>query len=336
MLYHQEMKKQRSTEMQAIQLHEHGGYDKLVASDIATPEPGKDEVRIKVMAAGLNYIDTYHRTGLYPVALPFTPGVEGAGVIDAVGPGVVGFSEGNRVAWAFHPGGYAEYAIVPAAKVVPVPDEIELQQAAAVMLQGMTAHYLTHSTFPVNPDDLVLVHAAAGGTGQLLVQMAKKRGGRVFGTVSSAEKGALAIQAGADEIILYEQKNFADEVQRLTNNRGVDVVYDSVGQATFEGSLDSLRPRGYLVLFGQSSGPVKPFDPAILNSKGSLFLTRPSLGHYVATRDELLERATDVLSGLAAGTLAAKIDRTVPLAEAAAAHEALESRATAGKVLLLP
>ncbi len=322
--------------MQAIQIHEHGSYDKLVTADIATPEPGKDEVRIKVMAAGLNYIDTYHRTGLYPVALPFTPGVEGAGVIDAVGPGVVDFSAGNRVAWAFHPGGYAEYAIVPAAKVVPVPDEIELQQAAAVMLQGMTAHYLTHSTFPVNPDDLVLVHAAAGGTGQLLVQMAKKRGSRVFGTVSSAEKGALAIQAGADEIILYEQKNFADEVKRLTSNRGVDVVYDSVGQATFEGSLDSLRPRGYLVLFGQSSGPVQPFDPAILNSKGSLFLTRPSLGHYVATRDELLERATDVLSGLAAGTLAAKIDRTIPLAEAAAAHEALESRATAGKVLLLP
>jgi NADPH2:quinone reductase len=262
--------------------------------------------------------------------------MEVSGVVDAVGPGVFGVSEGQRVACGFHPGGYAEYTIIPASKLVHVPDGVDDQTAAALLLQGMTAHYLTHSTFLVQPSHTVLIHAAAGATGQLLVQMAKQHGARVFGTASTAAKAAQAVKAGADEVILYTQKDFVKEVKALTNNEGVDVVYDSVGQATFEGSLDCLRPRGYMVLFGQSSGPVGPIDPQILNSKGSLFLTRPSLGHYVATREELDQRANDLFEAVQNGTLKVTIDRTLPLSEAGAAHEALESRATSGKLVLLP
>jgi NADPH2:quinone reductase len=308
----------------------------MVYEEVALPEPGTGEVRVKVFAAGVNFIDTYQRTGAYPVEVPFTPGMEVGGVVDAVGPGVLSLNEGDRVACGFHPGGYAEYAIIPEEKLVPVPEDVDLQTAAAVMLQGMTAHYLTHSTFPVQPGHTVLIHAAAGATGQLLVQMAKQQGARVFGTASSAAKAAKAVQAGADEIILYTQKDFAEAVRMLTNGQGVDVVYDSVGQATFEGSLNCLRPRGYLVLFGQSSGRVEAFDPQILNQKGSLFLTRPSLGHYAATRDEMLQRANDVFQAIAADTLRVTIDNTFPLSDAAAAHEALESRSSAGKLLLIP
>ncbi len=322
--------------MYAIRIHQHGGPEALVYEEVATPEPGKGEVRVKVEAAGLNFIDTYHRTGLYPMQTPFIPGVEGSGMVDAIGPDVIGMPTGRRVAWAFTPGSYAEYAIIPEDRLIPVPDEVDLRDAAAAMLQGMTAHYLTHSTYPLKPNDTALVHAAAGATGQLIVQMAKQLGARVFGTVSTAAKGAKAIEAGADEIILYSQDNFVDKVNFLTDDQGVDVVYDSVGQATFEGSLDVLRPRGMLVLFGQSSGPVPPFDAGILNRKGSLYLTRPSLGHYIATRDEMMQRANDIFDGMGNDTLFIRKDRTFLLAQASEAHKALESRATAGKVLLLP
>jgi NADPH2:quinone reductase len=322
--------------MYAVRIHSPGGTDALTYEEVALPEPGKEEVRVKVAAAGVNFIDTYHRAGLYPITPPFTPGMEVAGVVDAVGPGVYGVSEGQRVACGFHPGGYAEYAIIPVSKLVHVPDGVDDQTAAALLLQGMTAHYLTHSTFLVQPGHSVLIHAAAGATGQLLVQMAKQHGARVFGTASTAAKAAQAVKAGADEVILYTQKDFVKEVKSLTDGQGVDVVYDSVGQATFEGSLDCLRPRGYMVLFGQSSGPVGPIDPQILNSKGSLFLTRPSLGHYVATREEMDLRANDLFEAIQNGTLKVTIDRTLPLSEAGAAHEALESRATSGKLVLLP
>lgn len=322
--------------MHAVRIHQHGGPEVLVYEEVALPEPAAGQVRIKIAAAGLNYIDTYHRTGLYPVTLPFTPGMEAAGVVDAVGPDVAGVAVGDRVAYVFQPGSYAEYSVVAADKVVPVPHEVDLQVAAAALLQGMTAHYLIHSTFPVQAGHTILIHAAAGGTGQLLVQMAKQQGARVFGTASTEEKAALARAAGVDEVIFYTREDFAAAVKRLTDGRGVDVVYDSVGQTTFEGSLDCLRPRGYLVLFGQSSGAVAPFNPLVLNTKGSLFLTRPSLGHYIATREELQQRAAAVLNGIGAGTLTLRVDRTLPLAEAAAAHIALESRATAGKVLLVP
>lgn len=322
--------------MYAVRIHKPGGYEALVYEEVPLPEPGAGEVRVKVAAAGLNFIDTYHRAGLYNVSLPFTPGMEMAGVVDAVGAEVTDLQAGDRVASGFYAGSYAEYMVIPAEKLVPVPDEIDLPVAAAAMLQGMTAHYLSHSTFPIHPAHTVLIHAAAGATGQLLTQMARQRGARVFGTASTAAKAALAVQAGADEIILYSQKDFVTEVKRLTSGQGVDVVYDSVGQATFEGSLNCLRPRGYLVLFGQSSGPVPPFDPQILNAKGSLFLTRPSLGHYIATRDEMVQRATELFDSIKAGTLKIHIDRTFPLKEAAAAHAALENRGTAGKVLLIP
>lgn len=289
------------------------------------------------MAAGVNFIDVYHRTGLYPLSLPFTPGQEAAGVVDALGPDVADLSIGDHVAFGFHPGGaYAEYALVPAQKLVRVPATIDLPVAAAAMLQGMTAHYLTRSTFALQPGDTALVHAAAGGVGLLLIQMAKLAGARVFGTVSTEQKAELARAAGADAVIKYTQTDFTAEVRRLTDGRGVDVVYDSVGQTTFEGSLDSLRPRGYLVLFGQSSGAVPPFHLQTLNAKGSLFITRPSLGHYVASRAEFEQRAYELFSLIETGQLHVRIDRTFPLAEASAAHEALESRATAGKVLLVP
>jgi NADPH2:quinone reductase len=322
--------------MYAIRVHETGGTEQLSYEEVPLPEPGSGQVRVKVAAVGVNFIDIYHRTGLYPLPRPFTPGMEVAGVVDAVGPDVSEFAVGDQVATALAAGGYAEYALAPAEKLVRVPAQLDMQQAAAAILQGFTAHYLSHSTFPLKAGDTALVHAAAGGVGRLLVQMAKKLGARVFGTAGSEEKAQLARSAGADEVILYKQEDFAAAVRSFTNGRGVDVVYDSVGVSTFEDSLNSLRPRGYLVLYGQSSGPIAPFSPGILSAKGSLFLTRPTLAHYIATRDELDWRAKDLFGWLAAGELTLRVDRTYPLSEVAAAHRALEGRETAGKILLIP
>lgn len=322
--------------MKAIRVHEHGGPEVLRYEDVPTPEPGAGEARVKLAAVGVNFIDIYQRTGQYKIAPPFILGSEGAGVVDAVGPDVSDVSVGDQVAFPQALGAYAEYIVVPTAKLVPVPADIDPQVAAAVLLQGMTAHYLVSSTFPVEGGQRVLIHAAAGGVGLLLVQLAKQRGAFVIGTVSTEEKAQLARDAGVDEIIRYTTQDFVAETRRLTDGAGVDVVYDSVGKTTFDGSLNCLRPRGYLVLFGQSSGAVPPLDPQVLNAKGSLFLTRPSLGHYIASRDELLWRARDLFTGISAGTLKVRIDRAVPLADVAVAHEALAGRETSGKVVLLP
>ena len=322
--------------MKAIQIREHGGPERLELQNVDAPKLGDGEALIKVAAAGVNYIDTYHREGLYKVTLPFTPGMEGAGEVLEISDGVSGVAVGDRVAYAMTPGSYAEQAVVPAAKLVKVPDEVSTEVAAAVMLQGMTAHYLSHSTYPLKEGDACLVHAAAGGVGLLLVQMAKERGARVFGTVSTEEKAELARGAGADEVIRYTEEDFEEAVKDLTDGRGVKAVYDSVGETTFEKSLNCLEPRGLLALFGQSSGPVGDFDPQILNAKGSLFLTRPSLGHYLQDRDELLWRAGEVLGWVAEGKLNVRVDSSLPLADAAEAHRKLEGRETAGKVLLVP
>lgn len=321
--------------MKAIRIHEFGGPEVLRADDLPLPEPGPGEARVKLAATGVNFIDIYHRKGLYPGKLPLTLGQEGAGTVDAVGAGVADVKPGDQVAYASVQGAYAEYALVPAARLVPVPAGVAPDQAAAVMLQGMTAHYLALSTFALKPGDTALVHAAAGGVGQLLVQIAKQRGARVIGTASAA-KLDLARAAGADEVIGYNEQDFEAEVKRLTGGTGVDVVYDSVGKTTFDKSLNCLRPRGFLVLYGQSSGPVPPLDPQVLNGKGSLFLTRPTLGHYTATRDELLWRANDLFDWMRDGTLKVAIDTTFALADAADAHRYLEGRNTKGKVLLLP
>ncbi|MBK8022229.1 MAG: quinone oxidoreductase [Chloroflexi bacterium] len=322
--------------MKAVRFHEHGGADVLKFEDVPLPEPGPKEVRLKVEASGVNFIDTYHRRGIYPVPLPFIPGSEAAGVVDSLGAGVTLVKPGDRVACAMVKGTYAEYALIAEEKLVPVPDAVSLKQAAAVILQGMTAHYLTVDTFPLKVGDLTLVHAAAGGTGQLLVQAAKRRGARVIATVSTAEKAEIAASCGADEIIRYTEQDFEAEVKALTGGRGVDVVYDSVGATTFEKSLKCLRPRGMLVLFGASSGPVPPFDLQRLNPLGSLYVTRPSLGNYVQTRDELLTRARDVFRWMVEGNLRVTIDREFPLSEAVASHLALEGRETKGKFLLIP
>lgn len=322
--------------MRAIRVHTFGGPEVLSYEEVPLPEPGPGEARVKIEAAGVNFIDVYHRTGQYKGTPPIIPGVEGAGVVDAVAPRVSDVQPGDRVAYVMQQGSYAEYAIVPTWKLVPIPENVSTQQAAAVLLQGMTAHYLSHSTYPVRASDTALVHAAAGGVGLLLVQMAKRRGAWVIGTVSTEEKAQLAREAGADEVILYTERDFEEEAKRLTDGKGVNVVYDSVGKTTFDKSLNSLRPRGYLVLYGQSSGPVPPLDPQILNTKGSLFLTRPTLGHYAADRAELLQRANDLFTWMETGELDVRIDRTYPLAEAAAAHRALEARETKGKVLLIP
>jgi NADPH2:quinone reductase len=300
------------------------------------PEPKAGEARVKIDAIGVNFIDVYHRTGLYPMKTPFTLGVEGAGIVDAVGDGVTEVKKGDRVAYAMIPGSYAEYAIVPAAKLVPVPESVDTKTAAATMLQGMTAHYLTLSAYNLKKGDTALVHAAAGGVGLLLVQAAKMVGARVIGTVSTETKAELARQAGADEIILYTQSDFLAEVKTLTDGRGVNVVYDSVGATTFEKSLDCLRPRGYLVLFGQSSGPVAPFDPGKLAGKGSLFLTRPSLAHYTLDRAELLERSGDLFSWIQSGKLKPRIEKVIPMKDAAEAQRQLEGRKTTGKIVLIP
>lgn len=322
--------------MKAIQVKETGGPERMELVDLPRPEPGPGQALVRIAAAGVNFIDVYFRTGLYPAGLPVALGSEAAGTVEAVGPGVAEVVRGDRVAYAMVRGSYAEYALVPAAQLVKLPDALDFQHAAAAMLQGMTAHYLTHSTFPLEPGHTCLVHAAAGGAGGLTVQMAKMRGARVFGTVSTEEKARIARQAGADEVILYTARDFVAEVKRLTDGRGVDVIYDSVGAATFLPGLNAIRPRGMMVLFGQSSGAVPPVDPQVLNSRGSLFLTRPGLAHYCLTREELLWRAGDVLEWVGAGRLQLRIDRTYSLADAAAAHRDLEGRKTAGKLLLLP
>jgi len=320
--------------MKRIQVSETGGPEKMQLVDVPTPVPGPGQALVRIAASGVNFIDVYFRTGLYKADLPVTLGSEAAGTVEAIGPGVTEVAPGDRVAYAMARGSYAEYAAVPAALLVKLPAHLDFQTAAAAMLQGMTAHYLTHSTFPLKSGDTCLVHAAAGGAGGLIVQMAKMLGARVFGTVSTQAKAEVARSQGADEVILYTEQDFEAEVKRLTAGRGVDVVYDSVGKTTFDKSLNCLRPRGLMALFGQSSGPVPPFDPAILNARGSLFLTRPSLANYVATRQELLWRAGDVLGWLDSGKLKLRIYRAYPLADAAQAHRDLESRKTAGKLIL--
>jgi len=322
--------------MKAVVVHECGGPEALSYEETIRPVPGAGEVLVRLGAIGLNYIDVYHRNGLYPLPRPFIPGMEGAGQVEEVGPGVAEVKAGDRVAWAMQTGAYAEYAIVPAWKLVPIPTGVEERAAAALMLQGMTAHYLTTSVHPLKAGETALIHAAAGGAGLLLVQLAKRLGARVIGTVSTSSKAELARAAGADEVILYTETDFESETRRLTDGRGVQVVYDSVGCVTFLKSINCLAPRGMLALFGQSSGPVAPFDPALLSQKGSLFLTRPSLAHYAATREELLWRAGELFSWVAAGELKLRIDKTFPLAEAGEVHRQLEGRLTTGKVLLIP
>ncbi len=322
--------------MKAIRIHNYGGPEVLTQEDIAVPEPKAGEARVKLAAIGLNYIDIYQRTGLYPLQTPFTLGMEGAGIVEAIGDGVTEVKTGDRVAYAMILGSYAEYAIVPAAKLAPLPANVDSKSGAAIMLQGMTAHYLTHSTYPLKRGDTALIHAAAGGVGLLLIQIAKMLGARVIGTVGTEAKAQLAKQAGADDVILYTQTDFLAEVKKLTAGKGAHVVYDSVGATTFEKSLDCLRPRGYIVLFGQSSGPVAPFDPGKLAAKGSLFLTRPSLAHYMLDRNELLQRANDLFNWTASGKLKLRIDATFSLQDAADAHRRLEGRKTTGKVVLVP
>lgn len=313
---------------------EPGGPDRMALVDAPTPEPGPTDALVAIAASGVNFIDIYFRKGLYKAEAPIALGSEGAGVVLRVGAEVTEVRPGDRVAFAMFRGSYAEEVVVPAVQLVPIPDGVDFRTAAAVMLQGMTAHYLTRSTFPLAGGQSCLVHAAAGGAGGMVVQMARRAGARVFGTASTAAKAAEARALGADEVILYTETDFEAEIRRLTNGRGVDVVYDSVGATTFEKSLKVLRPRGLLALFGQSSGPVPPFDPTILNTRGSLFLTRPSLAHYIGSRDELLWRAGEVLSLAASGELRVRISRTYALADAASAHRDLESRQTTGKLVL--
>ena len=322
--------------MKAIRVHQHGGPDVLRYEDIPTPSAGPGQVLVHIEAAGLNFIDVYERTGLYQVELPRTLGMEAAGTVTEVGPDVIDLAAGDRVAYTGVAGAYAEYAVVPADRAVRVPPGVTLKQAAAAILQGMTAHYLASSTYPLRPKETCLVQAAAGGLGLLLCQMAKLRGARVIGTVSTGAKADLARAAGADDVILYTQQDFELEVKRLTGGAGVQVVYDSVGKTTFLKGLNCLARRGMMVLCGQSSGPVEPIDPQLLHRKGSLFLTRPTLFHYMATRDELLARANEVFGWIADGKLAIRIDREYTLSEAAAAQRALEGRQTTGKVLLIP
>jgi NADPH2:quinone reductase len=320
----------------AVRISRNGGPEVLELAEVDTRAPGAGELLVDVAAAGINYIDTYQRDGIYPVPLPFVPGLEGAGRVAAVGEGVTGFAEGDRVAWASAPGSYAEQAVVPAPVAVHVPDEVPDETAAAILLQGITAHYLVASTFEVEPGHTILVHAAAGGVGLLLTQLAKARGARVIGTVSTAEKERLAREAGADEVIRYTELDFAEETRRLTGGEGVDVVYDGVGRTTVDASLASLKVRGLLALFGASSGPVPPIDPQRLNSGGSLYLTRPTAAHYTRTREELEWRADELFAAVSSGKLVVRVGGRYPLAEAREAHEDLQGRRTTGKLLLLP
>ena len=321
--------------MHAIQVKRHGAQEVLEYVEVETPRPKSGEALVRLEAIGVNFVDVYHRTGLYRLELPLTPGSEGAGVVEEVGPGVTEVHKGDRVAWAMVVGSYAEYAVVPAWKLVPIPSGVDSRTAAAAMVQGMTAHYLTMSTYPLKKSDTALIHAAAGGIGGLLVQVAKMRGARVFGTVSTEEKAKIAREAGADEVINYKERDFETEVMRLTGGKGVNVVYDSVGKTTFDKSLNCVTRRGLLALFGQSSGPVPPFDPARL-AKNGIYLTRPSLGHYAADREELLWRASEIFTWIREGRLKLRIDRDLPLRDASKAHRLLEGRETKGKLILLP
>ncbi len=322
--------------MKAIRVHTHGGPEVLRLEDVPRPMPGEQQVLIRVEAAGVNFIDVYHRKGLYKTALPVTLGREAAGVVEQIGEGVTTCRVGDRVVAESLIGGYAEYAIVSADRAVPIPAGVDSRLAAAAILQGLTAHYLTHSTYPLRPGDSCLVHAAAGGVGLLLCQMARRLGARVIGTVSTEDKARLAREAGAHDVILYTRDDFQAETLRLTGGAKVQVVYDSVGRTTFLKGLDCLAPRGMMVLYGQSSGPVDPFDPQVLSQKGSLFLTRPTLANYMAARSELLQRSEELFGWIADGTLDVRIGREFSLAAAAEAHTELEARRTTGKVLLIP
>jgi NADPH2:quinone reductase len=321
--------------MRAVLVHEPGGPEVLVTQDLPSPDPGPGELRVEVAAAGVNFIDVYYRTGAYPLPTPFIVGSEGAGVVSAVGTGVTDCQVGEHVAWAMVPG-YAQQVIVPAQRAVPVPAGIDDETAGAVLLQGLTAQYLTRSTYPARPGQTALVHAGAGGVGLLLTQVLATRGVRVIATTSTADKAALAREAGAAEVIRYDSEDVASEVSRLTADRGVDVVYDGVGRATFDGSIESLHPRGMFVSYGAASGKVAPVDPQLLQSKGSLFFTRPMLAHYVATRDELLERSREVFGWVASGELSVRVGARYTLEQARQAHEDLEGRRTTGKSLIIP
>jgi NADPH2:quinone reductase len=322
--------------MKAIRIHETGGPEVLRYEDVPDPKPGHGEALVAIEAVGLNYIDVYFRTGLYPYPIPGTLGLEGTGTVVTVGDGVSDLRAGDRVAYTNTPGAYAELAVVPAERLVKLPDGVSFRDGAAAMLQGMTAHYLATSTYPLKAGDICLVHAAAGGVGLLLCQIAKLRGATVIATTSTAEKADLARGAGADHVILYGEQDFAAEAKRLTGGAGVHVVYDGVGATTFMKGLGCLRPRGLMVLFGAASGPVPPFDLSLLNVMGSLYITRPSLGVYTATRDELVGRASDLFGWIASGRLKLRVEHAYPLRDAAEAHRALEGRRTTGKVLLLP
>jgi len=322
--------------MQAIQVSQVGGPEVLTLTDLPIPSPKPNEALVEIKATGVNFIDVYFREGRYPAQLPFVNGQEAAGVVVEIGSEVTNVQRGDRVAYTSALGSYAQFAAVPASRLVKIPDELDFQQAAAAMLQGMTAHYLLYSTYPLKKGETALIHAAAGGVGLLLVQMAKRIGARVIGTAGTQEKAQLARDAGADECIVYTEADFETETRRLTEGKGVEVVYDGVGKATFDNDLNVLRPRGYLVLFGGSSGAVPPFDLIKLSQKGSLFITRPTLAHYTATREELEWRANDVLGMIARGDLKLRIHKTYPLADAAEAHRDLEGRKTTGKLLLTP
>ncbi len=322
--------------MKAIRIHEFGNADVLKYEDTEKPEPKENEARVKLEAIGVNFIDVYHRTGLYPNKLPFIPGMEGAGIVDKIGKNVSDVKEGDKVAYAMNIGSYAEYSIAPAWKLVKIPDYIDFKTACAAMLQGMTAHYLTHSTFKIKKNDIILLHAAAGGVGLLLTQIAKNLGARVIGTVGNEEKAKLAKENGADDIIIYTKENFEEKVRELTDGKGVDVVYDSVGKATFLKSLNCLKRRGMLVSFGQSSGAIENFNPAVLSQKGSLFLTRPTLSNYCADRKELLLRANNIFSWIKNNKLKIRIHKEFKLSDVKKAHEELEGRKSSGKILMVP
>ncbi len=322
--------------MKAIILRRYGDADALKYEDTKKPEPKEDEARVKLEAIGVNFIDVYHRKGLYPNKLPFIPGMEGSGIIEEISGNGFGLKRGDRVAYAMNIGSYAEYAIVPAWKLVKVPDEINMKTAASLMLQGMTAHYLTHSTFPLKKNNIILLHAAAGGVGLLLTQMAKMMGAKVTGTVGSEEKAKLAKENGVDEVIVHTKEDFEERVKKITDGKGVDVVYDSVGKSTFEKSLNCLKPRGMLISFGQSSGAIENFNPAILSQKGSLFFTRPTLSNYCANREELLWRANGLFNWVKNKELKIRVHKVFRLSEAAKAHAELEGRKSSGKILMMP
>lgn len=322
--------------MYAVRVESHGGVEQLQWKEVPDPRPGPGEVLVTVLAAGVNFIDTYQRTGLYPIDPPFTPGMEGAGVVRELGEGVDEFEVGDRVAWVDCQGSYAQHMVGPAGRMVPVPAGLEIESAAAVLLQGMTAHYLSHDTFPLGEGDLALVHAGAGGVGLLLIQMAKLRGARVFATVGSAEKERLARRAGADHVINYRETDFGDAVEEIAGSRPLHVIYDGVGAATFDRGLSLLRMRGTMATFGNASGPVPAVLPLRLSQEGSLYLTRPTLFHYVVTRSELLDRAAAVFGMVVSGEVSLRIGHSMAMREAARAHRMLEGRATTGKVILTP